>query len=120
TIEINNKTDAMPLSGRRENKMANLYKGYRIDFTAFWNYYKGTVRVDYSQYSRMFNNCFMYEMDKAGYPQGLHSNTVNLVQRDLTRLCRDTRMDILSKGAPDAAIKSITSYFKKWVMSYYK
>lgn len=100
--------------------MANLYKGYSVDFVAFWNYYRGTARTDYSRYRQTFNNSFMYQMKKSGFSQGVYSNTVNLVEKNMTQLCKDTRVDMLSRSVPDAAVKQIITSFKKWFASYYK
>lgn len=99
--------------------MANLYKGYSVEFYKFWNYYQANTRVDHSGYSEMFNNCFMYEMSKAGFSQGHYSNTINLVEKKLNTLCQKTRTDMLSNGVPAAATKHIIDHFKKWFKSYY-
>lgn len=99
--------------------MGNRFKGYGVDFNAFWNYYRASCRTDYSRFSSLFNKCFMERMDRAGFPQGLHSNTVNLVEKNMARLCRETRTEMLSRGATDAAVRAIMNSFKKWFSNHY-
>lgn len=99
--------------------MANLYKGYSVDFAKFWSYYKSAARADHSKYRSYFDRCFKNEMSKAGCPQGLYSNTVNLVEKNLNGLCQKTRVDMLSDGVPDAAARHIIDNFKKWFKNYY-
>lgn len=93
------------------------YAGYGVNYRAFWEYYNNSSKVNYSQYSRIFDRCFQDCINRHGI--GYCSNHVNLVAAKLTPICRDTRTAMLSNGVPDAAIKHITSKFKKWIVSYY-
>ena len=95
------------------------YAGYSVDFNAFWQYYRGTVRADYSSYRQGFVRCFCACEKKYGISEGFGSNHVNLVGKYLTKICKDTRVMMLSQGIPDVATKSIIDKFKKWFVSYY-
>lgn len=95
------------------------YAGYSINFEAFWKYYREATRVDYSRYRAIFVKCFCISEKKYGLTEGYGSNHVNLVGSKLTPICSQTRIEMLSNGVPDAAIKHIITHFKKWFNSYY-
>lgn len=95
------------------------YAGYSINFEAFWKYYRGATRVDYSGYRATFVKCFCESEAKYGLSEGYGSDHVNAVDKRLAPICSQTRVLMLSKGVPDAAIKHITTHFKKWFKSYY-
>lgn len=93
------------------------YAGYRIDYNAFWKYYRESSRVDYSNYRNLFIRCINVSIEDAGI--GYCSNHVNMVDKKLTQICKETRVLMLSNGAPDAATKHIIERFKKWIKIYY-
>ncbi|MGN0168082.1 MAG: hypothetical protein ACI4AB_08575 [Acetatifactor sp.] len=95
------------------------YAGYSINFEAFWKYYKGAARSDYSRYRAIFVKCFCESEAKYGLSEGYGSDHVNAVGKRLAPICSQTRVLMLSKGVPDAAIKHIITHFKKWFNSYY-
>lgn len=92
----------------------NPWKGYQVKFDEFTRYYRSTSRTDNSAYLRSFVTAFRNEMDKAGYPEGLYSNTVNRVEKGMTALCRNTRVQMVSNGVPAAAATQIINSFKRW------
>lgn len=95
------------------------YAGYSTNFNAFWKFYEGTAKVNYSKYRTTFVNCFCECEKQFGISEGYGSNHVNLVGDHLTEICKSTRVAMLSKGVPEAAVKNIIERFKKWFKSYY-
>lgn len=95
------------------------YAGYSVDFNAFWQFYGETVRTNYSNYKQVFVRCFCVCEEKYGLSEGFGSNHVNLVGDYLTKICKDTRIMMLSLGVPDVATRNIIEKFKKWFISYY-
>ena len=93
------------------------YAGYGINFTDFWKYYKNSSRVDYSNYSSVFLKCIHASIESAGIYSC--SNYVNLVDKKLATICKETRILMLSKGVPDKAARHIIECFKKWLKIYY-
>lgn len=97
--------------------MFNSHKGYRVELDEFNKYYRSTSRTDNSAWLRTFANAFRDEMRKEGYPDGLYSDTVNYVEHDIAKLCRNTRVKMISKGCPAASATQVISSFKRWFKS---
>ena len=93
------------------------YAGYGIDYSAFWNYYRHTSKVDYSQYAQLFKNCMVNSIDSLGIYYG--SAYVNNVGDNLTKVLKRAKVSMASNGMPDKAIKHISEKFKKWLYEYY-
>lgn len=92
----------------------NRWAGYRIEFDEFKTYYKESSRTDNSMYLDKFITAFRAEMEKAGFPDGLYSDTVNRTSARLSGLCSKTRVLLVSKGVPSASATQIINMFKKW------
>ena len=61
------------------------YAGYSINFNAFWQYYKGAARTDYSQYRTVFVQCFCASETKYVLSEGYGSDHVNDVGKNWLR-----------------------------------
>ena len=90
------------------------WAGYQIKFDEFKTYYKESSRTDNSKYLDKFITAFRAEMKKAGFPEGLYSDTVNQTSAKLSGLCSKTKVQLVSKGVPSASATQIINMFKKW------
>ncbi len=95
------------------------WAGYNVNFVNFKKYYRATSRTDNSRYLDRFATSFSYWMDQLGYPQGLYSDTVNWVDKNMSKLCTKVRTSLVSKGVPPAAVTQITNSFKRWFKNTY-
>ena len=96
------------------------YAGYSVDFQAFWKYYNATVKKNYgNDYWKVFQNAFLAALNDEGYPNGLHSDTINFVWKHMTKLCNRATTIMKSNGVPATGCTSFTTNFKKWFKSYY-
>ena len=99
--------------------MVDTGKGNTVDFEKFWSYYRGVGNKKYMRYRNEFERNFRKIMDRNGHPQGYYNNTINLVERDLIKICSRVRIEMVSNGVSTTAIKSISDNFKKWFQTYY-
>lgn len=96
------------------------WAGCAVAFDKFKTYYKATSRTDNSRCLEKFSSAFRYWMDKGGYPQGFHSDTVNWVHAHVSTLCTKTRTMMISNGVPAASATQVINIFKRWFKDTYE
>lgn len=96
------------------------WAGYQVKFDDFKRYYKAESPTDNSKYLAKFVTAFRLEMKQAGFPEGLYSDTVNSVSRNMSRLCSGAKTQMVSKGVPSASATQLIRIFQKWFKSYWK
>ena len=91
-----------------------------IQLAPFWNYYRGVVRTDNSQYVRQFNGTFNGVLYNTNYANsGRYPGIVGFTKKNMATIQKQVRARMVAQGVPSAAVTQINTQFKKWFMGYY-
>lgn len=94
-----------------------------INFQKFWDYYKSTARTaDYSRYREQFFRAFSKSLEDLNLKDWRYPGNwpgVDVISKNLTKICTKTRTIMISNGIPTTAVTNILDRFKKWFREFY-